>query len=161
MRYLGPGNFVFYIRYFVISVVKKQYKTKQINSLGPEKIVYYIRYFVFCRGGKMLRCCSSPENVTQWGDWHFFIPFLKKLRQKYNGVWAYSADLGADNPPPPPPPKKKGGKRRKETSFFPIHGGRGNYLPPVVPLLVWNTVVCYILGRRVWYRTIFNRNNTL
>ena len=45
-RSLGPGNFVCYIRYFVISVVKKQYKTKQINSLGPEKIVCYIRYFV-------------------------------------------------------------------------------------------------------------------
>ena len=25
---------------------KKQYKTKQINSLGPKKIVCYIRYFV-------------------------------------------------------------------------------------------------------------------
>ena len=35
-----------YIRYFVISVVNKQYKTKEINSLGPEKLVDYIRYFV-------------------------------------------------------------------------------------------------------------------
>ena len=31
---------------FVISVVKKQYKTKEINSLGQEKLVCYIRYFV-------------------------------------------------------------------------------------------------------------------
>ena len=45
-RSLGPRNFVCYIRYFVISVVNKQYKTKQIDSLGPEKIVCYIRYLV-------------------------------------------------------------------------------------------------------------------
>ena len=31
---------------FVISVVNKQYKTKEIHSLGPEKFVCYIRYFV-------------------------------------------------------------------------------------------------------------------
>ena len=37
---------VCYIRYFVISVVNKQYKTKEINSLGPKKLVCYIRYFV-------------------------------------------------------------------------------------------------------------------
>ena len=45
-RSLGPRNFVCYIRYFVISVVNKQYKTKEINSLGLEKLVCYIRYFV-------------------------------------------------------------------------------------------------------------------
>ena len=45
-RSLGPRQFVLYIRYFVISVVNKQYKTKEINSLGPEKLVCYIRYFV-------------------------------------------------------------------------------------------------------------------
>ena len=44
-RSLGPGHFVCYIRYFVISVANKQYKTKEINSLGPEKLVCYIRYF--------------------------------------------------------------------------------------------------------------------
>ena len=43
---LGPAHFVCYTRYFVISVVNKQYKTKEINSLGPEKLVCYIRYFV-------------------------------------------------------------------------------------------------------------------
>ena len=32
--------------YFVISVVNKQYKTKEINSLALEKLVCYIRYFV-------------------------------------------------------------------------------------------------------------------
>ena len=42
-RSLGPRNFVCYIRYFVISLVNKQYKTKEINSLGPEKLVCYIR----------------------------------------------------------------------------------------------------------------------
>ena len=42
-RSLGPGHFVRYIRYFVISVVNKQYKTKEIDSLGPEKLVCYIR----------------------------------------------------------------------------------------------------------------------
>ena len=31
---------------FVISVVNKQYKTKEINSLGPENCLCYIRYFV-------------------------------------------------------------------------------------------------------------------
>ena len=36
-RSMGPKNCVSYIRYFVISVVNKQYKTKEINSLGPEK----------------------------------------------------------------------------------------------------------------------------
>ena len=47
MRFLGWRNFVCcYIRYLVISVVNKQYKTKEINSLGPEKLVCYIRYFV-------------------------------------------------------------------------------------------------------------------
>ena len=30
-RSLGPGNFVCYIRYLVISVVNKQYKTKEIT----------------------------------------------------------------------------------------------------------------------------------
>ena len=30
-RSLGPKNVVCYIRYFVISVVNKQYKTKEIN----------------------------------------------------------------------------------------------------------------------------------
>ena len=45
-RSLGPQNFVCYIRYFVILVVNKQYKTKEINSMGPEKLVCYIRYFV-------------------------------------------------------------------------------------------------------------------
>ena len=45
-RSLGPRYYVCYIRYFVISVVNKQYKTKEINLLGPEKLVYYIRYFV-------------------------------------------------------------------------------------------------------------------
>ena len=45
-RSLGPRNCVCYIRYFVISVVNKQYKTKEINSVGPEKFVCYIRYFV-------------------------------------------------------------------------------------------------------------------
>ena len=44
-RSLGPRKCV-YFRYFVISVVNKQYKTKEINSLGPEKLVCYIRYFV-------------------------------------------------------------------------------------------------------------------
>ena len=38
--------FFFYIRYFVRSVVYKQYKTKQFISLGLEKTVCYIRYFV-------------------------------------------------------------------------------------------------------------------
>ena len=38
---MGPKNFVCYIRYFVISVANKQYKTKEINSLGPEKFVCY------------------------------------------------------------------------------------------------------------------------
>ena len=46
MRSLGPKQFVLYNRYFVISEVNKQYKTKEINSLGPEKLVCYIRYFV-------------------------------------------------------------------------------------------------------------------
>ena len=36
-RSLGPGHVVCYIRYFVISVGNKQYKTKEINSSGPEK----------------------------------------------------------------------------------------------------------------------------
>ena len=51
-RSLGLGNFVCYNKYFVISAVKKQYKTKQFHSLGPEKIVLlyhiicYITYFV-------------------------------------------------------------------------------------------------------------------
>ena len=45
-RSLGPGNFVCYIRYLVISVVNKQYKTKESILLGPEKTVCYIRYFV-------------------------------------------------------------------------------------------------------------------
>ena len=45
-RSLGPRNFVCYMRYFVISsVVNKQYKTKEINSLGPENW-FIIRYFV-------------------------------------------------------------------------------------------------------------------
>ena len=35
-----------FVIYFVISVVNKQYKTKEIHSLGPEKLVCYIRYFV-------------------------------------------------------------------------------------------------------------------
>ena len=41
---LGPRICVcyMYIRYFVISAVNKQYKTKEMNSLGPEK------YQVFC-----------------------------------------------------------------------------------------------------------------
>ena len=43
---MGPGNCVCYIRYLVISVVNKQYKTKEIISLGPEKTVCYIRYVV-------------------------------------------------------------------------------------------------------------------
>ena len=38
MRSLGPKNVVCYIRYFVISVDNKQYKTKEINSLGPGEI---------------------------------------------------------------------------------------------------------------------------
>ena len=42
-RSLEPGHIVIY---FVISVVNKQYKTKEIISLGPEKLVCYIRYFV-------------------------------------------------------------------------------------------------------------------
>ena len=37
---------VCYIRYFVTSVVYKQYQTKQFISLGQEKTVCYIRYFV-------------------------------------------------------------------------------------------------------------------
>ena len=41
---LGPGNFVCYIRYLVISAVNKQYKTKQIISVGWEKTVCYIRF---------------------------------------------------------------------------------------------------------------------
>ena len=44
-RSLGPRNFAYYIRYLVISVVNKQYKTKQIMLLGPKKTVCYIRYF--------------------------------------------------------------------------------------------------------------------
>ena len=43
---LGTRNFVCYIKYFVISVVNKQYNTKESNSLGPEKLLCYIRYFV-------------------------------------------------------------------------------------------------------------------
>ena len=38
--------FVCYIRCFVISVVKIQYKPKQLISLGTVKIVCYMRYFV-------------------------------------------------------------------------------------------------------------------
>ena len=41
-RSLGPLNFVCYIRYLVVSVVNKQYKTEQFisfTSLGLEKIV--------------------------------------------------------------------------------------------------------------------------
>ena len=45
-RSMGPRKFALYIRYVVISVANKQYKTKEINSLGPEKLVCYIRYFV-------------------------------------------------------------------------------------------------------------------
>ena len=45
-RSFGPWNFVCYIRYLVISVSCKQYKTKQFISLRPEKTVLYIRYFV-------------------------------------------------------------------------------------------------------------------
>ena len=41
-RSLEPRNFVCYIRYFVISVVNKQYKTKEINSLGLQNLVCYI-----------------------------------------------------------------------------------------------------------------------
>ena len=41
-RPLGRGHFVCYIRYFVISVVNKQHKTKEIHSLGLEKFVCYI-----------------------------------------------------------------------------------------------------------------------
>ena len=48
-RSLEMGFFFFfffcYIRYFVISVVNKQYKTKQFNSLVHGKIVCNIRYF--------------------------------------------------------------------------------------------------------------------
>ena len=36
-----------YIRYVVISVVTKQYKTKEINSLGPEKLVCYNQVFCY------------------------------------------------------------------------------------------------------------------
>ena len=43
---LGPRKFALYVRYFVISVANKQYKTKEINSLGPKKWACYIRYFV-------------------------------------------------------------------------------------------------------------------
>ena len=45
-RSLGPGNFVCYIKYLVISVVNEQYKTKEISSLGPERAACYIIYFV-------------------------------------------------------------------------------------------------------------------
>ena len=43
---LGAENFFGNIRYFMISVVNKQYKTKEINSLGPKELVCFIRYFV-------------------------------------------------------------------------------------------------------------------
>ena len=43
---LGTRKFVGYIRYFVISIVNKQSKTKQVISLGPVKTVCYIRHFV-------------------------------------------------------------------------------------------------------------------
>ena len=39
-------KFALYIRYFVISVANKQYKTNEISLLGLEKLVCYIRYFV-------------------------------------------------------------------------------------------------------------------
>ena len=45
-RSLGPRKFALYIRYFVISVANKQYKTKEMNSLGPEKLAWSIRYFI-------------------------------------------------------------------------------------------------------------------
>ena len=40
----GTGTFL-----FIISVVNKQYKTKEFILLGPEKLVCYIRYFVIIR----------------------------------------------------------------------------------------------------------------
>ena len=36
-RSLGPGNFVCYIRYLVISVVNKQYKTKELFNWDRRK----------------------------------------------------------------------------------------------------------------------------
>ena len=45
--HLMDGEILFVISdIFVISVVNKQYKTQEINSLGLEKLVRYIRYFV-------------------------------------------------------------------------------------------------------------------
>ena len=39
----GTEKFVCHIRYFVVSVFNKQYKTKEINSLGLDKLLCYIR----------------------------------------------------------------------------------------------------------------------
>ena len=69
-RSLGPRNFVCYIRYFVISVVNEQYKTKEIHSLGLEKLVCYIRY-----------CVISNLFITSF---HCTVNFAKSTLHKSN-----------------------------------------------------------------------------
>ena len=80
MRSLGPRFFVGYIRYFVISVVNKQYKRKEINSLGPEKLVcllYQISSYTVSTVLHSLAIFKKVYNTCMSGDleWNFqFFP---------------------------------------------------------------------------------------
>ena len=85
-RSFGPRNFVCFIRYFVVSLVNKQYKTKEINSLGPEKLVCYIRYFCYtCISDLFI---SSFQRISEQVD-SVFIVFTNLL------VWvSFLSNLG-------------------------------------------------------------------
>ena len=68
-RSFGTEKCCCYIRYFVISVVNKQYKTKQINSLGPEKLVCYYEVFCYIRGAfhqAFCQCFSLTTVISYW-----------------------------------------------------------------------------------------------
>ena len=74
--------------YFVISVVNKQYKTKEINSLGLEKLVCYIRYFVISD-----LFISSFHCIVEWSrlcvTWSANFNFYNCTVCMYRGIFIY------------------------------------------------------------------------
>ena len=63
----GRGHFVCYIRYFAISVsvVDKQYKTKQMYSLGLENIVSNIRHFISDLFTWSFHCIDDISSILE------------------------------------------------------------------------------------------------
>ena len=94
-RSLGPRQFVLYIRYFVISVVK-QYTTKEINSLGPEKFDCYIiiRYFVILYQISLYRVLlkTNSQFCTEEIAYHLFLWSLIHLNSAVM-YWFFSLDI--------------------------------------------------------------------